>query len=99
MPEFFAAIAVCARWQDVTTCRRPRAMMTVSSREAMIVQRSQSSFISRLFVLAVAIVASCLPVAAGAETSVVRISYGFGILYLPLMVMDRERLFEKHAKA
>src|SRR6476660_3798466 len=65
----------------------------------MIVQRSQSGFISRLFVLAVATVASCLPVAAGAETSVVRISYGFGILYLPLMVMDRERLLEKNAKA
>jgi len=32
-----------------------------------------------------------------AEASVVRISYGYGILYLPLMVMDRERLMEKHA--
>lgn len=74
-------------------------MMTVSSWQAMTVQRSQSGFISRVFVLAVAAATSCLPVAAGAETSVVRISYGFGILYLPLMVMDRERLLEKHAKA
>src|SRR6476620_9279932 len=34
-----------------------------------------------------------------AEASVIRISYGYGILYLPLMVMDRERLIEKHAAA
>jgi NitT/TauT family transport system substrate-binding protein len=38
------------------------------------------------------------PAPARAEASEVRISYGFGILYLPLMVMDRERLLEKHAK-
>jgi NitT/TauT family transport system substrate-binding protein len=34
-----------------------------------------------------------------AEASEVRISYGFGILYLPLMVMDHEKLIEKRAKA
>lgn len=39
------------------------------------------------------------PALAAAEASTVRISYGFGILYLPLMVMDREHLLEKHAKA
>ena len=39
------------------------------------------------------------PTVAAAEASVVRISYGYGILYLPLMVMDREHLLEKHAKA
>ncbi|HLW11294.1 MAG TPA: ABC transporter substrate-binding protein [Casimicrobiaceae bacterium] len=39
------------------------------------------------------------PTLARAEASVVRISYGFGVLYLPLMVMDREHLLEKHAKA
>src|ERR1043166_3917648 len=39
------------------------------------------------------------PTRAAAEASVVRISYGYGILYLPLMVMDREHLLEKHAKA
>ncbi len=37
--------------------------------------------------------------AARAEASAVRISYGYGILYLPLMVMDREQLLEKRAKA
>jgi NitT/TauT family transport system substrate-binding protein len=36
---------------------------------------------------------------AQAEATEVRISYGFGILYLPLMVMDHERLLEKRAKA
>ncbi|MDQ2915936.1 MAG: ABC transporter substrate-binding protein [Pseudomonadota bacterium] len=40
-----------------------------------------------------------VPAVARAEASVVRISYGFGILYLPLMVMDREHLLEMHAKA
>jgi NitT/TauT family transport system substrate-binding protein len=39
------------------------------------------------------------PALAAAEAATVRISYGFGILYLPLMVMDREHLLEKHAKA
>jgi sulfonate transport system substrate-binding protein len=37
--------------------------------------------------------------AARAEASTVRVSYGYGILYLPLMVMDREQLIEKRAKA
>ena len=47
--------------------------------------------------IAIALVVAPLP--AAAEASVVRISYGYGILYLPLMVMDRERLIEKHAAA
>jgi NitT/TauT family transport system substrate-binding protein len=48
----------------------------------------------------IVVVAACIAApAARAEASVVRISYGFGILYLPLMVMDREHLLEKHAKA
>ena len=34
-----------------------------------------------------------------AEAGEVRISYGYGILYLPMMVMDREHLLEKRAKA
>src|SRR5205814_9583430 len=38
------------------------------------------------------------PFAARAEVSTVRISYGYGILYLPLMVMDREQLLEKRAR-
>jgi len=43
--------------------------------------------------------AAALPLAAHAEATTVRISYGYGILYLPLMVMDREQLLEKRAKA
>jgi NitT/TauT family transport system substrate-binding protein len=43
---------------------------------------------------------SCLAAAtARAEASEVRISYGYGVLYLPLMIMDSERLMEKHARA
>ena len=51
----------------------------------------------RLFLL---VLLGC--VAAGparAESSEVRISYGYGVLYLPLMIMDSERLLEKQAKA
>jgi NitT/TauT family transport system substrate-binding protein len=40
-----------------------------------------------------------VPGLARAEASEVRISYGYGILYLPLMVMDREKLLEKRARA
>jgi NitT/TauT family transport system substrate-binding protein len=36
---------------------------------------------------------------ANAEVAEVRISHGFGVLYLPLMVMSSEKLIEKHAKA
>jgi NitT/TauT family transport system substrate-binding protein len=50
-------------------------------------------------VLLAAALSLATPATARAEASEVRISYGFGILYLPLMVMDRERLLEKHAKA
>src|SRR6266550_3821710 len=47
----------------------------------------------------VALTVACLPLAARAEVSSVRISYGYGILYLPLMVVDREQLLEKRARA
>lgn len=33
------------------------------------------------------------------EATEVRISRGYGVLYLPLMIMESERLVEKHAKA
>jgi NitT/TauT family transport system substrate-binding protein len=46
-----------------------------------------------------ALAATLVSTAARAEASTVRISYGYGILYLPLMVMDREQLLEKRAKA
>ena len=38
-------------------------------------------------------------VAARAEVSEVRISHGYGVLYLPLMIMASEKLVEKHARA
>jgi NitT/TauT family transport system substrate-binding protein len=37
--------------------------------------------------------------AAQAEASEVRLSRGYGILYLPLYVMEQQKLIEKHAKA
>jgi sulfonate transport system substrate-binding protein len=42
-----------------------------------------------------------LTVAGGAPAEVpeVRISHGYGVLYLPLMIMSSEKLVEKHAKA
>jgi NitT/TauT family transport system substrate-binding protein len=36
---------------------------------------------------------------ASAEVSEVRISHGYGVLYLPLMIMASEKLVEKHARA
>ena len=37
--------------------------------------------------------------AARAEVGEIRIAKGFGVSYLPLLVMEHEKLFEKHAKA
>ena len=34
-----------------------------------------------------------------AEVSEVRLSKGYGVLYLPLMVMEQKKLLEKHAAA
>ncbi|TXI11996.1 MAG: ABC transporter substrate-binding protein [Rhizobium sp.] len=41
---------------------------------------------------------TCFTNLARAEVSEVRISKGFGILYLPLIVMEDQKLLEKHAK-
>jgi NitT/TauT family transport system substrate-binding protein len=53
------------------------------------------------FVRAVAVVVltAFAVVSARAEVTEVRISHGFGVLYLPLMVMESEKLLEKQAKA
>jgi NitT/TauT family transport system substrate-binding protein len=50
---------------------------------------------------AIAAIAFGLLAVGGArgEVSEVRISHGFGVLYLPLMVMSSEKLIEKNAKA
>src|SRR5438067_7635259 len=47
----------------------------------------------------VAVLAMSVAPASAAEVSTLRVSYGYGILYLPLMVMDHEQLIEKRAKA
>lgn len=54
------------------------------------------------FKAAIAAFAVLFGMAAGtahAEVSEIRISHGFGILYLPIMVMEHEHLLEKHAQA
>jgi NitT/TauT family transport system substrate-binding protein len=61
--------------------------------------RRSPSLLARCVAAFIAAALLVAPMLARAEASVVRISYGFGILYLPLMVMDREHLLEKHAKA
>jgi len=42
--------------------------------------------------------ASLVAGSAGADVSEIRISHGYGVLYLPLMVMASEQLVQKHAK-
>src|SRR3954467_10170290 len=53
----------------------------------------------RVLVVAAAPALHVTSLPATAEVSTLRISYGYGILYLPLMVMDREQLIERRAKA
>jgi NitT/TauT family transport system substrate-binding protein len=48
--------------------------------------------------LAAALTLAGAPVSAHAETSTLRISHGYGILYLPLMVMREQQLIEKQAQ-
>ena len=51
---------------------------------------------------AVATLALCIAlgvIPARGEVSEVRVSHGYGVLYLPLMIMASERLVEKHARA
>ena len=47
--------------------------------------------------LGLTMLAASLP--ARAEAPVVRLSHGYGLLYLPLMVIRDQGLIEKHAKA
>src|SRR5438128_2318566 len=63
---------------------------------------SKSFFRSRRPSAAVTAFLLCIVLAAApahAEVSEVRISHGYGVLYLPLMIMASEKLVEKHAKA
>ncbi len=43
--------------------------------------------------------AAAVAAPAQAEVDKIRIAKGFGVSYLPLIVMEHEKLFEKHAKA
>ena len=53
----------------------------------------------RLRICAAFVLLAFTSVVAHAEVSEVRMSRGFGVLYLPLMVMENEKLLEKQAKA
>ncbi|HET9763155.1 MAG TPA: ABC transporter substrate-binding protein, partial [Casimicrobiaceae bacterium] len=55
--------------------------------------------VRRAVVAAIALSLGLAGVPARAEVSQVRISHGYGVLYLPLMVMESEKLLEKHARA
>jgi NitT/TauT family transport system substrate-binding protein len=50
-------------------------------------------------ILAALVCAAAVALPAQAEVKEVRIAKGFGIGYLPLLVMEEEKLFEKHAAA
>ncbi|MFL6804441.1 MAG: ABC transporter substrate-binding protein, partial [Xanthobacteraceae bacterium] len=54
---------------------------------------------THLFGILTAIAVTAAAPTALAESNELRISRGFGIHYLPLYVMDRQRLVEKHAAA
>jgi NitT/TauT family transport system substrate-binding protein len=58
-----------------------------------------SLVIRRAIVAAIVISVALAGVPARAEVSQVRISHGYGVLYLPLMLMQSEKLVEKHARA
>lgn len=57
--------------------------------------RSRLSSLRRAVVLTLSF---ALAATARAEVSEVRISYGYGVLYLPLMIVDSEKLLEKQAR-
>lgn len=53
----------------------------------------------KVMALAVVGALAVAPGAARAEASAIRISRGHGILFLPLIVMEQQKLVEKHARA
>lgn len=55
--------------------------------------------ITRLVSLFAAVVALAAAVPASAEEHEIRIAQQYGISYLPLMIMEQNKLLEKHAKA
>src|SRR5205814_9140967 len=76
-------------------CRRPRSGVNPMSRFIHLRRR----LARRLVVASLALVLPFAGPLAGAEVSAVRISHGYGVLYLPLMIMANEKLVEKHARS
>ncbi|AXL49963.1 nitrate ABC transporter substrate-binding protein [Paraburkholderia caffeinilytica] len=56
-----------------------------------------SHFRRRRALTVAGLAAAAAPALVLSRTRAVRISKGYGILYLPLLVMEQQRLFEKHA--
>src|SRR5208282_3741294 len=94
----------------ISPCRRRRAGALVVSRRSTGTRRARDDRMSdrrrrptsmgRRAARAIAtVVLLTLVAGARAEVSEVRISHGYGVLYLPLMIMASEKLLEKHAKA
>ena len=75
-----------------TACSKPPVE---PARKKMILTR----WLGRLGVAGAAALALAMSHAASGEVAEVRISHGYGVLYLPLMVMASEKLVEKHAAA
>jgi len=62
-------------------------------------EKAMRTIHTHLFGIVTAIAVTTAAPTALAESNELRISRGFGIHYLPLYVMDRQRLVEKHAAA
>src|SRR5258708_39661147 len=89
-----------ARWCDRRITPTPRRM--ACSKPPVEPTRKNMTLTGRLGRLGVACAAAlalAMSQAASGEVAEVRISHGYGVLYLPLMVMASEKLVEKHAAA
>src|SRR5690348_1119758 len=88
-----------ARWCDRRTTPTPRrtacSKWPVEPAQMMLVVRR----LKQIGLACVAALSLAVALPASSEVSEVRISHGYGVLYLPLMVMAGEKLVEKHAAA
>src|SRR5215475_7152443 len=55
--------------------------------------------LKRTLAVALSLLATLGVPAAGAEMSEIKVAQQYGISYLPLMLMEEQKLIEKHAKA
>jgi len=81
-------------------------LLVTRARDAMTAASVAAAFVKPALLRAIASIAIVLgalaAIASGpacAETSEVRVSHGYGVLYLPIMVMAHEKLLEREARA